>query len=165
MPPVLLSGLLLCATLAEAQEAGPAPLSPAAAQRVSLAAFLVPVVAGIVIIAPEDASDGAVNAGRILFFSGTILGPAAGYWLGGAAGRGWLGVGIRAAVTGATFAAVDDFYAAAPVAAIGGLLLLGHAAFDVARVKPITARRQAQLRLGMSPGWVEGTGIGLRVEW
>ncbi|HUG27687.1 MAG TPA: hypothetical protein VMK53_05255 [Gemmatimonadales bacterium] len=162
---LLLSGLLLCATLAEAQEAGGAPLSPAAAQRVSLAAFLVPVVAGIVLIAPEDATDGAVTAGRVLFFSGTLLGPAAGYWLGGAAGRGWLGVGIRAAITGATFAIVDDDYASLSAAGIGGLILLGHAVYDVARVKSITAGRQAQLRLGLSPAWVTGSGIGLRVEW
>lgn len=131
----------------------------------SLAAFLVPVVAGIVVIAPDDASDGAVTAGRVLFFSGSVLGPAVGYWLGGAAGRGWLGVGIRAAITGATFAAVDDDYGASSAAAVGSLLLLGHAAYDVVRVKPITAGRQAQLRLGMSPGWVEGPGFGLRVEW
>ncbi len=162
---LLLSGLLLCATLAEAQEAGRAPLSPVGAQRVSLAAFLVPVVAGIVLVAPDDAPDGAVTAGRVLFFSGTILGPAAGYWLGGAAGRGWLGAGIRAAITGATFATVDDDYASLSGAAIGGVILLGHAVYDVARVKSITTGRQAQLRLGMSPAWVEGTGISLRVDW
>lgn len=165
---LLLSGLLLCTTLAEAQEAGRAPLSPAAAQRVSLAAFLVPVAAGIVLVAPHDAPDGAVTAGRVLFFSGTLLGPAAGYWLGGAAERGWLGVGIRGGILGATLVTLgtlDDSYSVVPVAMVGSILLLGHAAYDVVRVKSLTAGRQSQLRLGLSPGWVEGTGIGVRVEW
>ena len=162
MRPLFLSGLLLCSTLAEAQEARPAPLSPAAAQWTSLAAFLVPVVIGSAMTLPDDASDGAVTAGSALFFAGTLIGPAAGYWLGGASGRGWLGVGIRAGILGATLVtlgAEDDSYM------VGSFAFLGHAIFDVIRVKPITAGRQAQLRLGMSPGWVKGSGIGMRVDW
>ena len=35
-----------------------------------------------------------------------MIGPAAGYWTGGAAGRGWKGIGLRGILLGATAAAV-----------------------------------------------------------
>ncbi len=159
--------LVLGASVVEAQGAPRGPASPASAQRSSLVGFLVPTAVGIGLILPENASDGQVGTGAVLFFAGTILGPAVGYWRGGAGARGWLGTGIRAGITAAAFATVadSDDIAAASTAAVGVLALVGHAVYDVARVRSITAARQSPLRVGLAPAWVRRPGMGLRVEW
>jgi len=159
--------LVLFAASVEAQDAGQAWASPKSSQLSSLAAFLVPTVVGVGVILPENASDGQVGVVSALFFAGAILGPAVGYWRGGSSGRGWLGVGIRAGVTAAAVVGVagSNDIGAASTAAVGVLAVLGHAVYDVVRVKSITTARQSTVRLGASPDWVTGSGIGLRVEW
>lgn len=61
--------------------------SPSSSTRASLAATVLPTLAGIGLYA-----GGVENP---LIAIGLYLGPAVGYWSGGVGGRGWAGVGIR----------------------------------------------------------------------
>lgn len=158
-------GLLLLAASVEAQDSRRTSASPGSSQLSSLAAFLVPTVAGVSLILPDEASDGAVNTGRVLFFAGTIIGPAVGYWRGGASGRGWLGAGIRGGLMVLMLASDDasSSYVGVGDAAVGVMAVVGLAIYDVIRVPSVVAKSQAQLAL--APGWVSGSGIGVRVAW
>lgn len=72
--------------------------SPGMAFATSLLATAVPVGVGL---AHND------NLYKVsLISAGMLFGPAAGYWTGGAAGRGWKGVAFRGLVVGGTAAAV-----------------------------------------------------------
>lgn len=146
-----------------------AQASPAAAQRASLLGFVVPVVAGIALVAPENASDGQVAAGGLAFFAGAVLGPALGYWTGGAAGRGWTGAGIRAGLLTLMTLSVagEDTYTSGvdAVLGIGFLALIGHGTYDVVRVRPVVGERQARLAVAQAPAWTGRTGLGLQLRW
>ncbi|MFN2324861.1 MAG: hypothetical protein ABR551_03165 [Gemmatimonadales bacterium] len=163
----ILAALVLGASVVQAQGPPQGLPSPAAAQRVSLLGFLVPVAIGTALTVSDDASDGAFVAGAALLFGGTILGPAVGYWRGGAAGRGWLGAGIRTGVLVAAAATLVDFNDGDNAAAAGAGLLIavGHAVYDVVRVRAIVTKRQASVTVGAAPGWVSGSGVGIRVGW
>jgi hypothetical protein len=80
---------------AQAQEADH---SPGQAFTVSLLATAAPIAAGLL-----QNKDGLRYG---LISAGIMIGPAAGYWTGGAAGRGWKGIGFRGILVGATAAAV-----------------------------------------------------------
>lgn len=161
---------LALATAPAGAQLSPAPKpSPGAAQRVSLLAFVVPVTAGIVLIAPEEASEARIGVGAAIFWSGAILGPAVGYWVGGAAGRGWLGAGIRtgaAVLTAAAMAGDEGFTRGSEdVAAVGVLAILGHGVYDIIRIPPVLSSRRAELAVAPAPGWIRGTGLGVQLTW
>lgn len=171
----LVAASLLLATPAagRAQELVLPRVSPQSAQLTSILAYLVPAGLGTALLIPEDASNGAVVAGGLLFWAGSIVGPATGYWRAGAAARGWQGVAIRGGLTAVTFAVVapaddfGDFSGFLVAATIGVLGVTAHAIFDVVRVKPIIAARQRTVvvTFGPAPGWVRGPAAGLRIGW
>ncbi len=157
---LLLAGLV--APPLRAQEPDGPPATPAAAQRASLLAFGIPVVAGSLFLLPADASSVSVSRGAALVVTGAVFGPGLGYLNGGATGRGFHGMGIRAGITLAALASFDDPDAGLT---LGAVALLGHALYDVARVRAVVARRQASLSLGPAPGWVRAPALGAQLAW
>lgn len=73
----------------------PALKSEKTALTLSLATTVLPVALGGVMMALGDAESGVSTAGSLIAGLGLYLGPATGYWYGGASGRGWKGFGIR----------------------------------------------------------------------
>jgi len=121
----------------------------------SLGSTLLPMGAGALMLAASDDGTALGTAGALLMGSGLFFGPAVGYWYGGAAGRGWKGVGIR---FGTGFVASlgvlaicggnggencnffdsknDDTVAAASILMLAGLGVMAFSAvYDIAKVK------------------------------
>jgi len=133
----------------------PAPdlKSEQAAFTLSLASTVLPVALGGVMMAVGDTDSGVGTAGSLIAGLGLYLGPATGYWYGGASGRGWRGFGIRfgtAMVAGAALYAIcgagdsdcsivvadEGTTAAASVVALAATgVILFSAIWDVAKVK------------------------------
>lgn len=128
--------------------------SESTALTLSLASTLAPLALGIALIAADgdDYDSGSTGEiGAVLAGSALYFGPAVGYWYGGAAGRGWKGVGIRFAVGAATTLGAlaicggdrcsiwgDDDGATAGAGLLllaGGGFILGSAIYDIAKVK------------------------------
>ena len=145
--------------------------SEGTASLLSLAGTLLPIGLGVAMTASDDQS----AAGALLISTGLYFGPAAGYWYGGASGRGWKGVGIR---FGTAFAAVlaigvicasrtcvfgdvdDGTIAAAVIVALGAsVAIVGSAIYDIANVdrhvrnynQGLRADRQRRPRLWLAP--------------
>jgi len=137
------------------QESVPGLKSESTALTLSLVSTLIPLGAGIALMASEDGSsygnDATAEIGAILAGSALYFGPAVGYWYGGASGRGWKGVGIRFGVGAATTLGAlaicggdrcgifeDDDGATAGAGLLvlaGGGFILGSAIYDIVKVK------------------------------
>lgn len=149
---------------APAQESAPLNLkSEDTAMWLSLGSTLLPVAAGAVMIAASDDESSLNTAGAILASSGLYIGPAVGYWYGGASGRGWKGVGIRLGtglVAGLAITLIctsgDCGYfdndsgsttAVSLVALAATGVILGSAIYDLAKVKShVRKANEAKLR-------------------
>ena len=121
----------------------------------SLGSTLLPMGAGALMVAASDDGTSLETVGALLIGSGFNFGPAVGYWYGGAAGRGWKGVGIRLgtglltslgvlAICGGTggencnvFDSDNgDSVAAASIVMLAGLGVMAFSAvYDIAKVK------------------------------
>jgi len=129
--------------------------SPGTAFAASLLATAIPVGAGL---AHND------NLYKVsLISTGILFGPATGYWTGGAASRGWKGIGFRGLVVGGTAAAVyticsidecnifddgqDATTTALVVTLLGGALIVGSSIIDIAEV-PAHVRAANEARRG-----------------
>ncbi len=118
--------------------------SEGTASLLSFTATLLPIGLGVAMVASDDQS----GAGTLLIGTGLYLGPAAGYWYGGASRRGWKRVGIRFGITGAAILAIggicsgdncnmDDGAAlgAAMIVALGAsVAIVSSAIYDIANV-------------------------------
>ena len=132
--------------------------SEGTASLLSLTGTLLPIGLGVAMAASDDQS----GAGTLLIGTGLYLGPAAGYWYGGASGRGWKGVGIRFGITGAAILAIggicsgdncnifgDDGGAlgAAMIVALGAsVAIVGSAIYDIANVHRHVRNYNQELR-------------------
>lgn len=158
--------------------------SPSRATKLSLIATALPVAAGIVL--HKDESEGSSNdIAGVLVISGVIIGPSVGYFYGGCAGRGGVGIAIRTGVVIGTVVALaavvdahegDEFLdfsglaAALTVVGIGGALILIDAIYDIVRVDGTVRHhnaRQADFNLTVAPqvvgpGKVPGLQLSLR---
>ena len=121
----------------------------------SLGSTLLPMGAGALMLAASDEDGTLGTVGALLTGSGLYFGPAVGYWYGGAAGRGWKGVGIRfgtGLVASLGVLAIcggnggencnffdsknDDTVAAASLLMLAGLGVMAFSAvYDIAKVK------------------------------
>ncbi len=146
--------IVLVPAIAQAQDLDvPGLKSEETALWLSLGSTAVPLVAGIALAAAAD--DEGTGAGPLIASAGLYFGPAVGYFYGGAAGRGWKGVGIRfgtGLVTALGVVAIcggadgencsifdssdDDNLAAASIVALAGLAAITFSAvYDIAKVK------------------------------
>lgn len=154
---VCLISLLLVASAGNSQEVDH---SPGRAFGISLAATAAPIAAGLL-----HNSDiyrfGLISAG-------IMIGPAAGYWTGGVAGRGWKGIGFRGLILGATAATVvgictidrcdifedeqDATVVALVVTLLGGAVIVGSSIIDIVEA-PAHVRRanESRLKLSLAP--------------
>jgi hypothetical protein len=131
--------------------------SPGTAFATSLLATAVPVGVGF---AHND------NLYKVsLVSAGILFGPAAGYWTGGAASRGWKGVAFRGLVVGATAATVyaicnidecnifddgqDATTTALVVTLLGGALIVGSSIIDIIEA-PAHVRAANEARRGIT---------------
>ena len=141
--------LLLLSTLATPLLAqGVAPSSRAnRALVVGIVATAVPTAAGIAVAA----ADGGHTPELILLGTGVMLGPAIGNFSGGLAGRGMLGMGLRAAAFGVgllvgsggcTSNCDDSGDDAGPL--VGSAAALGLAIWDLAGLRRAVRRREEE---------------------
>ena len=167
----LVVSLLAFPSVAHAQESDH---SPGTAFATSLLSTAVPVGVGL---AHND------NLYKVsLISAGILFGPAAGYWTGGAASRGWKGVAFRGLVVGGTAAAVyticsidecnifddgqDATTTALVVTLLGGALIVGSSIIDIVEApehvrRANEARRGATLSLSPVVVPMDGGTIGL----
>lgn len=147
----------------------------AAALQLSLWSTIVPTLAGAALWLPALAPNwseggggtGGPVAGAALTAGGLLIGPSLGYFYGGAAGRGWRGLGIRAAIGGIM---TRSFTADAPdwVPFAGGAAVVASAIWDIASVKrTVTARNASRPRLTLAPfsGNLRAPGLYARIEF
>ena len=146
--------------------------SEGTASLLSLAGTLLPIGLGV-------AMDTQGATGQLLIATGLFFGPAAGYWYGGASGRGWKGVGIRFGIAFAAVLTVTaicsgdncgrtgsiglDLSGAEVVGAIvllgASVAIVGSAISDIAKVdghvrnynQGLRAERERQVRLSLAP--------------
>lgn len=159
--------LLLLATPLPAQSLDDRPMAPGAAQRLAVLATVIPVGVGAASFHWGEGG-GELSRGVLLMMAGGVLGPASGFWSGGADRRGSLGAVFRFVVGAGTVGAMGaaDTQAGTDRALlIGGVVFLGHAAFDLLRVGPVLRRRQQGPAITLNPALWEGPGIGVRVAW
>lgn len=156
--------LALCPSIGPAQQTLPSPRavpgekSETSAFWLSFGTTTVPL---IVAIASASDGDGMDSAAGLTAAAGLYLGPATGYWYGGASGRGWKGVALRTGVgLGATLMIVaicsggcplwgDDSGATGAAGAVGlaaAAVILISDAVDIANVTKHVRRRNEELR-------------------
>ena len=144
--------------------------SEGTATLLSLAGTILPIGLGVAMAASENqGSDDQGGAGGLLIITGLYFGPAAGYWYGGASGRGWQGVGIRFVMTfvaGLAIASIcsgdncdifgdDSAFGAAAIVGLGAsVAILGSAIYDIAVVRKHVRNYNQRLlgaRLSLAP--------------
>ena len=140
---------------------------------IGVAATLVPIATGAVLMAAGDAD----VAGLYTMYGGAVFGPAIGNWSAGLVDRGFTGVGIRAAILAVTIAGpviacpafeCDDAagIAAGAIFIAGNAALLAHAAWDLGTL-PKRTREHAGL-VSIAPTWdalANASGLAMRVEF
>lgn len=159
----------LCVATPLAAQDAPPLASEQSAYRTSLLATVIPVTAGVAILAAQGGGGNHDRSASVVLISGGLLvGPFLGYGSAGLGGRGLRGMGIRAGlglasviaaigVCGMDCSPKQDAADVATVVIIGGgALVAAAAAYDVAHVRDNVRRRdeRACAKLSLAPVYV-----------